>query len=102
VDARRRAAIKVSVDTPIVIGIRPEHVEVHAAGVGQSTPGIVRHRESQGDHCVLRVETEGSTIVAEIPGPSLWREGDHVSLRLQEDRLHFFDKQTEQNLLVAA
>lgn len=101
VNASGNAGLDLSAGREIVVGIRPEHVEVHSSGENRTIAGVVRHREPQGDHDVLRVETEGPAIVAEIAGPSTWREGDHVSLRLREDRLHFFDKATGRNLLVA-
>lgn len=86
----------------LMVGVRPEHVVVLPPEPGREIQGVVRHREPQGDHDVLRVETSGQTIVAEIEGPSTWRKGDHVALSFLEERLHFFDKETGRNLRVVA
>jgi multiple sugar transport system ATP-binding protein len=78
---------------PVVLGVRPEDVEVCAGGGGSG------HLDTE----VQRVEALGSELLVHVPGPGEvpWiartpadhpvRAGDRVSLRIRVARAHLFD-----------
>jgi ABC-type sugar transport system ATPase subunit len=92
--------------TPLVVGIRPEHVSLTPYADAASLGGRIAHREPRGDTDVLTVQTSGEVdnqvFVAEIAGPSAHRVGDRVGLAFDIDRLHFFDAHSGNALKAAA
>ncbi len=91
----------------VTVGIRPEHVEVDAASVGTDrSSGVIVYVEPRGDVNVLLIDlavsgaTPPTRIVAEVPNPASFAEGEKVSLRLPSKRLNFFDAQSGVNLLL--
>lgn len=87
----------------LVIGIRPEHVQVDPA---QVMPGMlllggrVYAHEPGGDSDVVTVDTPVGRIVAEAPAPLLLAAGDEVELGLEPTHFHYFCKDTGRNLLL--
>ena len=88
----------------IVVGIRPEHVELGGDDTSRasiSLPVQVLDRECCGDRDVLLVAGEGTRFSVELPAPCLMRAGDRVTARLHADRLHVFDADSGVALRVA-
>jgi ABC-type sugar transport system ATPase subunit len=89
----------------IVVGIRPEHVELGGDDTSRasiSLPVQVLDRECCGDRDVLLVAGEDTRFSVELPAPCQMRAGDRVTARLHADRLHVFDADTGIALRVAA
>ena len=97
---RRLAAASGGDGTPLIAGIRPEHVLVLPDGAAGGLRASVRYREPRGGADVLTIAAgrHGPAIVAEVPGPTTLRAGDSVSVTLLADRLHLFDPVTTRNL----
>jgi ABC-type sugar transport system ATPase subunit len=92
--------IRAALGSPLVLGIRPEDIEV---GIDDARPslalrGEVVHRECCGDRDVLMVESGARQFHVELAAPSRVRAGDMLSCRLPADRLHAFDATTGQSL----
>jgi ABC-type sugar transport system ATPase subunit len=99
----------------IVLGIRPEHVELSPGRDGEGDPGVllseVFFREPRGDADVLLLDlprpngtvshamddTVGR-IQVEISGPAAIRAGDSVTLRVPEQHVNVFDADSGVNL----
>lgn len=81
----------------IVVGIRPEHVEIGEVDPARPAivlPVAVLDRECCGDRDVLLVAGEEVRFNVELPAPCRLRAGDRLSARLPADRLHVFDTRT--------
>jgi ABC-type sugar transport system ATPase subunit len=91
----------------ITVGIRPEHVEVHATGPNsnpQKIVGRVVNVESLGDSALAYVKLDGKTektLVSRVSSHSSFRVGDGVELRIDARHAHLFDPQTGENVLYA-
>ena len=91
----------------LMVGIRPEHVEVQPAAVGDDrAPGSVFDMEARGDTDVLLIDLRDSgrdpltRIVVEVSDPARFSPGDPVSVRLPSEHLNFFDAGSGANLLL--
>jgi len=73
------------------LGIRPESVSVSQAPADCS--GVVKVVERLGDRTLLYSElNDGSQIVAQDSGISDIRVGQNLNFRLDQERIHIFDK----------
>lgn len=82
----------------LILGVRPEHIEVSALQGAADVSAVVAVREPRGDTDVLTLDVHGWKLAAELAGPSAWREGDAVRITLPTQTLHFFDAQSGVNL----
>jgi ABC-type sugar transport system ATPase subunit len=86
----------------IVIGIRPEHTEVGNAG--EPIQGRVMYHESRGDVTMFVLEVGRSPnehrLAVEVPVDGVVLEDETVAVRFPEDKLHFFDTNSGENLLL--
>jgi ABC-type sugar transport system ATPase subunit len=97
----RRRMLEARQTRDLVVGLRPEHLIVETVSADRSVNAIIRYREPRGDADSLVLEIlnrSGDTLVAELPGPTLFRAGDGVHLRIPAERMHLFDADTEFNL----
>ena len=77
---------------PLVLGVRPEHLEVATAGDG--LPGKVEFAEALGAETLLHVETSaGRVVVRGAPGAARGAAGDTVVLKAAPGALRLFDAQ---------
>jgi ABC-type sugar transport system ATPase subunit len=102
-DDRRAGVLADRVGSGLVAGIRPEHVALLPPHEVSETRGSITYREPRGDADVLTIAIgDGSVeVIAEVAGPSAWRAGDNVALRMAAARFHVFDQQSGRNLEVA-
>jgi ABC-type sugar transport system ATPase subunit len=87
----------------VIAGIRPEHITLRSVGETGAAPGTIVYREPRGDADVMTIiagDGDGVPIVAEAPGPSVWRAGDGVMLDLAVDQMHVFDEESGRNIEV--
>ncbi|TMK35338.1 MAG: sn-glycerol-3-phosphate ABC transporter ATP-binding protein UgpC [Actinobacteria bacterium] len=88
----------------LLIGFRPEDLQLN----GQPGPGAVRLPakvdvvEYLGHEELLHAQAEGQEIVALVPSDKKVRVGDEVQFAIPCEKLHVFDPETEENLVVAA
>ena len=74
------------------MGIRPEHLQIVAAGQGE-LDATVKLRETLGGDAYLYVETaDKQALVVRAEGDTEIDAGARLGLRLPRERLHFFDE----------
>jgi multiple sugar transport system ATP-binding protein len=92
-----RAAIKAR---EVYFGIRAEDVQIHAGNQADADfRGEIIVREPLGDETIYLVETGGCRFTVKAPPKLILNTGEIVSLKINPDRIHLFDKSTEQSLL---
>lgn len=104
----RAARLVRRAEPSVVAGLRPEHVGLEAVHEAAGAQGVIIYREPRGDADVLTVRLrqrdgngDGDVIVTEIAGPSRWRAGDAVGLRVDGDRIAVFGAMSGRNLEAA-
>ena len=91
---------------PIILGIRPEHIQLASGKDG--VPVTIQVNEMMGSEYHLHVTTEqGEKLIVRIPTLSLTDEeranmvnGTQIKVAFSGKAMHFFDPESEKNLLV--
>ena len=91
---------------PIILGIRPEHIQLAQGKDG--VPVTIQVNEMMGSEYHLHVTTEqGDRLIVRIPTLSLSDEeranmvnGTQIKVSFSGKAMHFFDPESEKNLLV--
>lgn len=95
--SRMHEAVKPYVDKSVVLGIRPENVRL-ASRVERSNGlnATVELAELTGAEVLLHAKLGDVPITAKIASDLDWEEGDVAILALDAEKVHLFDKETEQ------
>ena len=91
----------------ILLGVRPEHINLASAAAEDTIPGKVLVNEMMGSELHLHVTTEdGTKLICRAPTVELSRNeraqlknGHAVNLTFPGKVMYFFDPETEKNLL---
>ena len=84
---------------PTILGIRPESVHIVSRGKPGSLDAGVLTIEPQGQANLINLLV-GELILTCLVNPDLpIQEGENISVQFQPESIHFFDPQTEENLL---
>ena len=90
----------------ILLGVRPEHINLAPAADENAINGNVLVNEMMGSELHLHVKVEDAKLVARIPTVDLsgderkcLRNGKPVSLTFPGKVMYFFDPETEKNIL---
>ena len=91
---------------PIILGVRPEHIQL--AKGKESIPTTIQVNEMMGSEYHLHVTTDaGDRLIVRIPTLSLSDEeraamimGNPLNIGFSGKAMHFFDPESEKNLLV--
>ncbi len=92
----------------IILGVRPEHFKMSTPEDPAAIPCTIKVNEMMGSELHLHVETKsGDRLIVRIPTVSLDDELRHsmvygatIYVTFEGKVMHFFDTETEQNLLV--
>jgi ABC-type sugar transport system ATPase subunit len=106
-DDRRAAALAGRQGATVIAGIRPEHITLRAVGEPGEARGTVVYREPRGDTDVMTImvgegDDGGVAVIAETPGPSVWRTRDGAALHFAAEHMHLFEEISGSNLEVGA
>ena len=86
----------------VVLGIRPEDIHDDAEYLASHQDTIiestVRVSEMLGAETFLYFDYAGASITARVKPTSVAREGDAVKFAMDPDKIHVFDKATEQTI----
>lgn len=79
----------------LVLGIRPENI--HLSKIEGDVRGVIEYKELMGQHYALTISVSGEEIIV-LSDLGKWHVGDTVYLDFPTEKLHFFSKETTQNL----
>jgi len=82
----------------VVMGIRPEHLNVEVGGPAGLLNGSADGVEDLGNEELIHVNAAGQDIVAVIGSEHRVRPGDPMSLQIPLDKVHLFDPETGASL----
>lgn len=81
----------------LLVGIRPEHVELSTTPFPNGFQGQIKYIENQGNSYSIYIDLAGQEVVA-MSDHAHWYKGDMVYFRPMMDRIHIFDKETGNSL----
>ncbi|TDF95478.1 ABC transporter ATP-binding protein [Paenibacillus piri] len=81
----------------LVLGIRPEHLQLSKTPIEGSIRAKVKHSENQGSNFAIHLDVEGVNAIA-IEASNVFKDGEEVFVNITMDQIHFFDKETENNI----
>ena len=92
----------------IILGVRPEHVDLSKAGDAAAIPTTIRVNEMMGSELHLHVDAEnGDNLIVRVPTMTLGKEerkaikfGAPLHITFEGRVMHFFDAETHHNLLL--
>jgi multiple sugar transport system ATP-binding protein len=90
-----KAALGSYVGKTVILGIRPEDIEAVAADQPHDMEASIDIAELMGAEIVLHVNYQGKLLVVRASSTYPGREGDVAALRLDPEKIHLFDKQSE-------
>ena len=80
----------------VVLGVRPEDVDPVADGGAHDLEAVVEIAELMGAETHLHLDCQGSKLVVRTPSSYPGKVGSSAALTLNKEKLHLFDKETEQ------
>ena len=86
---------------PAVLGVRPEHLALHAPGAGHPE-GQVTLVEAMGAHEVVWLDLQGQRLAAIAPATGTHQPGDRVGVRMAQERAILFDPVSQERIEVPA
>ena len=92
-----RNYITQSANGQIVLGIRPEHINLTKTPMEGSIRATVKHSENQGSNFAIYLDIEGEDAIA-LETMNAFKNGEEVFINMMMDEIHFFDKETEKNI----
>ena len=87
----------------IILGVRPENLHDEEMYLSNATTGIVECNveitEMMGAEIYLYLNCEGIPLTARVSSRSTVRSGDMIQVALDPNRIHIFDKETEETIV---
>lgn len=86
-------------DKPVIMGIRPEHIHDEEMYHSTMTDGLIKAKvevtELMGAETYLYLNCEGNNFTARVDPSTLAKSGDEITVALDTNKIHIFDKETE-------
>ena len=90
------------VDTDVTFGIRPEHIYDSPEFIAAHPEGVleanVEVTELMGAEIYLYVSVDGIPFTARVAPTSTAQPGDMIQIAIDVEKIHLFDKETEQTI----
>ena len=87
----------------IILGIRPESIHDEEMYLSNATTGVISCKveitEMMGAEIYLYLDCEGIPLTARVSSRSTVRPGDEVKMAIDPNRIHIFDKETEDTIV---
>ncbi|MDE5861927.1 MAG: ATP-binding cassette domain-containing protein, partial [Ruminococcus sp.] len=87
----------------ITLGIRPENLHDEEMYLSNATTGVIECNveitEMMGAEIYLYLNCEGIPLTARVSSRSTVRSGDTIQVALDPNRIHIFDKETEETIV---
>ncbi|MCD8187272.1 MAG: sn-glycerol-3-phosphate ABC transporter ATP-binding protein UgpC [Ruminococcus sp.] len=91
------------VDKEVILGIRPESIHDEEMYLSNATTGIINAQveitEMMGAETYLYLVCEGIPLTARVSPRSTARPQDEIKVALDPNRIHIFDKKTENTII---
>jgi multiple sugar transport system ATP-binding protein len=87
-------------DDELVLGIRPEHIEVRTDAHSNTINATLDVLEHEGSDNYLYLSTDETEWTVRVSGNTRFGRGETVEFTLPPEHVHVFDAATERNLLV--
>ena len=91
------------VNKPVVLGIRPESLHDDEMYLSNAKTGViecdVEITEMMGAETYLYLLCEGVPMTARVDPRSTAKPGDHIKIALDPNKIHLFDKDTEETII---
>ena len=100
-EAKVNDAVKAKVGQEVIMGIRPEDLhddEMHISTASAVIECEVEVTELMGHETFLYLNLAGVPIIARVNTRSAAKVGDVVKIAVSVNKMHIFDKETEQTL----
>ena len=89
-------------DKPVIMGIRPEHIHDEDMYTSTMTDGLIKAKvevtELMGAETYLYLNCEGNSFTARVDPSTLAKSGDEITVALDTNKIHIFDKETEKTI----
>ncbi len=85
-------------DAPIILGVRPEDVEVSPIAFEGWSPARVYVVESTGNESFVRLDADGKHITARVPAETPLDFDQTVWFRARPDKIRYFDPHTKESV----
>ncbi|MBR4224296.1 MAG: sn-glycerol-3-phosphate ABC transporter ATP-binding protein UgpC [Oscillospiraceae bacterium] len=96
-------ALNYYVDKDVVLGVRPESIHDEEMFISTATTGIIEANvdvtEMMGAETYLYLTCEGIPLTARVDPRSTARPQDKISVALDPNKMHIFDKETEKTVI---
>lgn len=99
-EAGKKLEEKSYLDKEIICGIRPEHIYDSYRQTESEVKGRIDFVELLGASQYVYLDVNGEIITAVIPMDTILAKHDNISLNLDTDKMHFFDKDSQENILL--
>ncbi len=87
----------------IILGVRPESIHDEEMYLSNATTGVISCKveitEMMGAEIYLYLDCEGIPLTARVSSRSTVRPGDEVRMAIDPNRIHIFDKETEDTIV---
>lgn len=83
----------------MTLGIRPEHIYDQNRITSIQIEGMVEFLEMLGSEKYVYMDINGEKILAKLNSDNNIERDNFVTVNIDEEKLHFFDKDTEENIL---
>ena len=84
------------------MGIRPEHIHDEEMYTSTMTDGLIKAKvevtELMGAETYLYLNCEGNNFTARVDPSTLAKSGDEITVALDTNKIHIFDKETEKTI----
>ena len=91
------------VNKEIILGVRPESIHDEEMYLSNATTGVINAdveiTEMMGAETYLYLVCEGVPLTARVSPRSTARPGDTISVAIDPNRIHIFDKETEKAIV---
>ena len=90
-------------DKEVILGIRPESIHDEEMYLSNATTGVIKCdvdiTEMMGAETYLYLTCEGAPLTARVSPRSTAKAGDQVQVAIDPNRIHLFDKDTEETII---
>lgn len=79
----------------VIVGFRPENIELINNDDNNALIGIVETIENMGSKCYVHINFQGRGIIIKVDAEFNTNIGEKIAFRIKEDKVKVFDKETE-------